>query len=256
MPDADSSGTQPDQFFRSNYLQETYNTDFNEFRGAQFHFHAKSEHTINGKRYDLEMHTVHLPAAASSGRRLAEGSNPDGPFPVFASAMGIMFDRDDYDPTVTVEERRIIDSFFDSLGFTTEPPENDSTVENYKDGQSLDDSGNIIIAENANVPYGDLNGIVDHANRWSYMGSLTTAPCTQGVYFNVVDRVLPISQRHFDAYVAHQSKYMNKVFFGPDGTVWSTDNATGEVAEMRGAQQTLDVTGNWRVTQIIDKHNV
>ena len=29
--------------------------------GLQFHMHAGSEHTINGKRYDLEMHTVHVP---------------------------------------------------------------------------------------------------------------------------------------------------------------------------------------------------
>ena len=27
---------------------------------AQFHFHAPSEHTIDGKYYDLEMHIVHL----------------------------------------------------------------------------------------------------------------------------------------------------------------------------------------------------
>lgn len=79
------------------------------------------------------MHTVHFPVA--SGRRLegdeaeagddaatGDDANPDGPFPVIAAAMGIMFDVDDYDPTVTVEERRVIDQFFDSMGFTTDPP--------------------------------------------------------------------------------------------------------------------------------------
>ena len=29
------------------------------FKPAQFHFHSPSEHTFNGKQYDLEMHFVH-----------------------------------------------------------------------------------------------------------------------------------------------------------------------------------------------------
>jgi len=31
---------------------------------AQFHFHAPSEHTVDGKSYPLEMHLVHVDAAA------------------------------------------------------------------------------------------------------------------------------------------------------------------------------------------------
>lgn len=30
-----------------------------EFNALQFHFHTGSEHTVDGYRYDLEMHTVH-----------------------------------------------------------------------------------------------------------------------------------------------------------------------------------------------------
>ena len=30
-----------------------------EYKGLQFHFHAGSEHTIDGFRHDFEMHTVH-----------------------------------------------------------------------------------------------------------------------------------------------------------------------------------------------------
>jgi len=30
------------------------------WRPVQFHFHAPAEHTVNGKRYDAEMHIVHL----------------------------------------------------------------------------------------------------------------------------------------------------------------------------------------------------
>jgi len=30
------------------------------FKPAQIHFHAPSEHTVNGRHYDLEMHFVHV----------------------------------------------------------------------------------------------------------------------------------------------------------------------------------------------------
>lgn len=59
--------------------------------------------------------------------------------------------------------------------------------------------------------------IVNFANRWVYTGSLTTPPCNVGVYFQVVERVLPISKTHYDAYVAHQSKYKQKYFNDPVG---------------------------------------
>lgn len=29
-----------------------------KFKAAQFHFHSPSEHTVNGKHYDAEMHIV------------------------------------------------------------------------------------------------------------------------------------------------------------------------------------------------------
>jgi len=37
------------------------------FKPAQLHFHAPSEHTVNGKHYDLEMHIVHLTASGAPG---------------------------------------------------------------------------------------------------------------------------------------------------------------------------------------------
>lgn len=60
------------------------------FEGNQFHFHAGSEHTIDGKRQDLEMHTVHFPKA------------PEGGF--IAAAVGIMFSVNDYTAQLTNDE--------------------------------------------------------------------------------------------------------------------------------------------------------
>merc|ERR1719375_1963757 len=56
-----------------------------KFTAVQFHFHAKSEHTIDGKRYDMEMHIVHV---AIEGK---------GDPTILYSALGFMFDVDDYD---------------------------------------------------------------------------------------------------------------------------------------------------------------
>lgn len=66
--------------------------------------HAGSEHTINGERYDLEMHTVHLPP---SGTTYAEG--------FFGSAMGIMFSVDKHTADLSFGEQQVIDIFFDTL---------------------------------------------------------------------------------------------------------------------------------------------
>lgn len=125
MPVADKDGLSPDNYFQSKYMSEELGGK-ETFSAAQFHFHAKSEHTINGKRYDMEMHTVHLAGESSadkSERRLAESSATEGgKTDFFASALGIIFDRDDYDPSITAEERKTIDAFFDSMGFTSLPP--------------------------------------------------------------------------------------------------------------------------------------
>lgn len=192
----------PTNYFASPYSQEELGGPLS-YRSAQFHFHAKSEHTINGKRYDLEMHTVHY---ANKRRILAESGSDGKPISLIASAVGIMFDVDDYDPTVTGEEKKVIDAFFDSMGFDTAPPSSDKTDTDFA-------SSTIPLKTNSQVPYKQLTDLINFANRWTYVGSLTTPPCTVGIYFQVAERVLPISKKHYDAYVAHQAKYVQKKFY-------------------------------------------
>lgn len=155
----------------------------------------------------MEMHTVHLAEKGGNEegrRRLAEEEEEEGTMKIWASAMGIMFDRYDYDPTVTAAEREVVDKFFDALGFESQ-------------AQAHDGTNHIVLAADANVNYGDLTKLVNFANRWVYTGSLTTPPCTVGVYFQVVERVLPISERHYQGYLAHQSKYVQKYMVAPTG---------------------------------------
>ena len=101
MPYVNADGVSPDNYFFSDHSVNVLNGS-KKYSAAQFHFHAKSEHTINGRRFDLEMHTVHL----------AEEKIDGAPW---ASAVGIIFDRYNYDPSVTAEERLVIDKFFDAL---------------------------------------------------------------------------------------------------------------------------------------------
>jgi carbonic anhydrase len=74
-----------------------------KFIGVQFHFHAGSEHTVDGKRHDLEMHTVHLPVEARGDFKYA--------------AMGIIFSVNDYNARLTEDQEKVIDDFFDSLSW-------------------------------------------------------------------------------------------------------------------------------------------
>ena len=63
-----------------------------KFSGVQFHFHTPSEHTVDGKYYDLEMYTVHL----------AENWNETAK--IKYAAVGLFFSVEDYDLSITVAE--------------------------------------------------------------------------------------------------------------------------------------------------------
>ena len=150
----------PLQAFNSEYAPELEADEI--FNGLQFHFHAKSEHTIDGEYMDLEMHTVHAPGGANKGGYAG-------------AAMGIMFSVNDATVELDADEQKVIDDFFKSLEW--------------------DKTGSVKVSE---VPYGDLMMMVDTRNRWVYKGSLTTPPCTTYVYWNVLTTVYPIKQEVLD----------------------------------------------------------
>lgn len=140
------------------------------WNGVQFHFHAGSEHTIEGKRQDLEMHTVHLPFSGHGPLIKYDG--------YAAAAMGIMFSVKEPSRTFEAWETKIIDDFFDSLLWT----QTDSNP-------SVD-----------KVSYGKIMMMFDMQNRWTYKGSVTTPPCATAVYWNVLKTVYPIKQKTLDQF--------------------------------------------------------
>ena len=70
---------------------------------------------------------------------------------------------------------------------------------------------------------------VNMHDRWVYKGSVTTPPCGQSVYWNVLKTIHPIKSEHL-----YQFK---------------------KQLEKRG-EDNLVKTGNWREIQKVDNHNV
>ena len=70
IPDVGTDCVSPSNYFTSKHSSGHLPGGVEKYSAAQFHFHVKSEHTINGRRYDMEMHTVHL--AQKSRRLLAD----------------------------------------------------------------------------------------------------------------------------------------------------------------------------------------
>lgn len=102
----------------------------------QFHFHAPSEHAVDGKLMDLEMHIVH--------------QDTDGGLAV----LGIFFDQ----------------------------------------GAGGSEANTFLAALQGDegIMVGDLVAGLDTSAYWSYPGSLTTPPCSEGVKWTVLKEVQSI----------------------------------------------------------------
>jgi carbonic anhydrase len=43
--------------------------------------------------------------------------------------------------------------------------------------------------------------LLNYNRRWTYPGSLTTAPCSEGILWNVVEHVIPVRQSTIDSFL-------------------------------------------------------
>jgi carbonic anhydrase len=111
------------------------------------------------------MHTVHYP-------RVADPTNG-----YIAAAVGIMFSVNDYNAKLTWAEEKIIDNFFENINMDTVGDKASATPVDW-------------------VLYADLLSLVNTDNRWVYRGSVTTPPCAQNVYWNVMTTVYPIKEKY------------------------------------------------------------
>jgi carbonic anhydrase len=142
--------------------------------GAQFHFHAPSEHSIDGKLLDLEMHIVHLLDSKREHNNSQFG----------AGVLGFFF-------KVMPEE------YFEEM----EQRYPQADIEWH-------DKFMVELVEDPNKSSGfelDLKQFVSKVEfnkRWTYQGSLTTAPCDEGILWNVIEGVIPIRQSTLDRFTS------------------------------------------------------
>jgi len=193
------------------------------YTGVQFHFHAGSEHTIDGVRHDLELHTVHV----ADNSELAQSSG------FGYAAMGVMFSVNEYNIKLTESQQRVIDKFFDSMKWT-EPLAGKSDGSSGDHGAHGDDHRRLASSDENPivdmVNYGDLIMMLNTDKRWVYKGSVTTPPCAQSVYWNVLQTIYPIKQAHYDGYKEQLKRGV-------------------------GGDENLFQTGNYRLIQKYDNHN-
>jgi len=139
--------------------------------------HAPSEHTVDGKHYDLEMHFVH-------------SVNAD--------------DATDY---AGVADFAVIAIFFDTQAGGDET---NSFI------ASLNASSTGVNGQNYEISNVDvenfLGGLIMEDGFYSYQGSFTTPPCTEGVKWVLMNQVQPISQAQLSQFTerwAGNSSYAN-----------------------------------------------
>jgi carbonic anhydrase len=111
---------------------------------SQFHFHAPSEHTINGQRYDAELHLVHT-------NRIGE-----------TLVVGVLLTQTD------TAQPGVFDDIVSNAPLTVTTNTSESSV----------NAGNLL-------PEQQLF--------YTYSGSLTTPPCTEGVRWFVMTTPVPVT---------------------------------------------------------------
>ena len=136
------------------------------FTPKQFHFHAPSEHTVNGNLYDAEVHLVHV--IKGSGVT-SEGTSLDANEELYGAVIGIFFDMEEGGSTTNP----FLESVFDAIDDPTKK-----------------------------IGMRQFLSTVDMTDYWSYDGSFTTPPCTEGIKWSVIKQVQPISQAQLDKFTA------------------------------------------------------
>ena len=127
------------------------------FTPKYFNFHAPSEHTVDDYQYDAEMHIAHV--IKGSGLT-STGDSLDANEELAGAMIGIFFDM--------AEGGSTTNAFLDSVFAAIDDPT-----------QKID--------------MRQFLSTVDMTDYWSYDGSLTVPPCTEGIKWSVIKSVQPIS---------------------------------------------------------------
>ena len=136
--------------------------------GLQAHFHAPSEHTIDGKLLDLEMHVVHqLDPSLTQGDNKSTHSH---------GVLGFFF-------------KTVTDDYFEQTG-----------TDDFHD-QFLN---NMLDEKKTELDLTKFTQKLNYGKRWTYSGSLTTTPYSEGILWNVIEQVILIRQSTLDKFVVYR----------------------------------------------------
>jgi len=180
---------------------EKYGVQYNGkiFKLMQFHFHSPSEHTVDGKHYDLEAHMVHACYGGSENVSCTTDEPGDENL-VVAIFMNVG------------DENPFLASVWPQLGTL-----------------ASNESAPFIIAEVAN-PYNALVPPQPH-DFYRYMGSTTTPTCVQNVEWFLMTTPTTLSQAQLTSYrtaiTAHANTQTLTVATIPEGVTEGWDVTKG-----------------------------
>ncbi len=128
----------------------------------QFHFHARSEHLIDGKPYPMELHFVHILSGSTGG--------PTDKSAAKLAVVGVMIEEGPPNP--------LIDKLWEKL------PAKSEKASFTGPGMNFD----ILLP-----PLGKRSF-------FRYYGSLTTPPCTENVLWSVMEKPIHLSKEQIDKF--------------------------------------------------------
>jgi len=166
--------------------------------------HAPSEHTIDGKYYDLEAHMVMAPGgkvAAEAKEYMARQRAVvgDSNFQYHYAVLGVMFYSSDCtrgdsrDSATCAADLATSTAFFDAMNLKNI----------WADGRDWKTEADYEV-KNGMVPLKDFISSLDMRSFFSYEGSLTTPPCAEGIRWTVLKKAMPIRS---DLMALIKSKY-------------------------------------------------
>ena len=129
----------------------------------QFHFHARSEHLVDGKPYPMELHFVHILSGSTGG--------PTDKSAAKLAVVGVMIEEGPPNP--------LIDKLWTKL-----PQGKDEKASFSGPGMNFD----ILLP-----PLGKRSF-------FRYYGSLTTPPCTENVLWSVMEKPIHLSKEQIDKF--------------------------------------------------------
>ena len=135
------------------------------FEPLELQFRAPSEHTVDGTQYDVELQIIHQ----------YKGTNGQ-----MGAAIGIFFDREagGNRDNPFIHQMSIDQALAYSPGDPLAEPEPIPPVFGFP---------------LVNAMLASFLSSIDMKNYWSYPGSLTTPPCTEGVKWTILEEVQSIS---------------------------------------------------------------